>query len=140
MEFNPDGSIKLPSRFAAQEQDNKNKMQNQKCITVRRDIVSFTAPKQCILHITLSNAITDRRFIDTIFKQWQTTASVPNKITQVGDREFDVTIETDFRRCTDCNRLINEYREFLHNNLIDKKGSCTFEGFKKNFCYEDYFD
>lgn len=135
VEFNPDGSIKLPEQFAR----NNEKLKSQRCIKIKREIVNFSAPKRCILHITLSDVITDDRFIETIYNEFKQRASVPSSLKKINEKQFDVIIETDFRRCSDCNSLINEYREFL-GMIIDEKGSCTFEGRMKNFCYEDYFE
>jgi hypothetical protein len=121
------------------EQD-ADRMQNARCIMIKRTILSFSAPKKCRLNIRLSEKITDIRFIDTIYRAWQDKAEVPSKLSRNSEKEFEVEIGTCFKRCTDCIKLINRYREFLEGNLIDEKGSCDFEGFKKNFCYEDYFD
>ena len=135
-EFNPDGSIKLPERFYV----NNERLKSQRCIKIKREIASFSAPKKCILHITLSEAISDNRFVETIYNEFKNMASVPSSLKRINEKQFDIVIETDFRRCTDCNSLISEYREFLEGMLIEEKGSCTFEGRMKNFCYEDYFE
>ena len=140
VEFNPDGSLKIPSIIAKKDEENKQKMRSQRCIKINREVVNFSAPKKCVLRITLSNAISDNRFIDTIYGYFKKRAAVPSKLTKISEREFEIEIGTDFRRCTDCNSLINEYREVLYGNIIEVKGSCTFEGQIKNFAYEDYFD
>ena len=140
IEFNEDGSIKLPGAMARKDAENESKLKTQKCIRIEREIVSFTAPKKCCLRITLSEAIKDHRFIATIYNYFREKASVPNTLKKIDDKHFEVEIGTDFRRCTDCQSLINRYREHLYGNIIEKKGSCTFEGFKKSFCYEDYFE
>lgn len=139
-EFNPDGSLKLPEEWARRKEENKDKLKRQRCILVKREIINFTAPKKCILQITLSDAFPDNRFIETTYNYFREKASVPNKLVKINEKQFEVEIGTDFRRCTDCTSLINSYREFLDGNIIEQKGSCTFEGIKKNFCYEDYFD
>lgn len=138
IEFNPDGSIKLPEEFAKKKEENKEKLKHQRCILVKREVMCFTAPKKCVLQIILSDAFSDNRFVETIYNYFREKASVPNKLIKVNEKQFEVEIGTDFRRCTDCNSLVNEFREFLEGNLIDEKGSCTFEG-RKNFHYEDYF-
>lgn len=140
VEFNPDGSIKMPSHMAKRKEDNKDKLLRQRCLKIRREIVNFDSPKKCVLHIILSERITDNRFIQNLYDYFKDTSSVPAKITKISEKEFDVEIGTDFRRCTDCNDLINRYREFMDGNIIEEKGSCTFEGRIKNFAYEDYFE
>ncbi len=138
--FNPDGSIKLPERLAKKKQEDSVKLTSQRCIKVKKEMVSFTAPKKCILYITLSDFIKDNRFIENIYGFFKQNAAVPTKITKIDEKNFEIEVGTDFRRCTDCNSLVNRYKEFLDGNLIEDKGSCTFEGRKQNFCYEDYFE
>lgn len=140
VEFNPDGSINLPEHLARNKEEIKGKLKRQRCILVKRDVVSFTAPKKCVLQITLSDAFSDNRFVETTYNYFKEKASVPNKLIKVNEKQFEVELGTHFRRCTDCNSLINRYREFLEGNLIEEKGNCTFEGRKSDFCYEDYFN
>ena len=140
IEFNTDGSLKLPAKLARKKEENDNKLKSQRCIRIKREILSFTSPKKCVLRITLSDAFQDDRFVYTLFDEFRQRASVPAKMTKINDKEFEVEIGTDFKRCTDCNALINLYREFLCGNLIDEKGGCTFEGFKRSFSDEDYFE
>ena len=74
------------------------------------------------------------------YDNFKNNVSVPNSLKKINCREFEVEIGTDFRRCTECNSLINRYRDFLDGNIIEENKGCTFEGRKKNFCYEDHFD
>ncbi|MCP3682480.1 MAG: hypothetical protein GY861_07285 [bacterium] len=132
--------MRLPGQLARKTEDDKEKLIRQKCIKIKREMVSFTAPKKCVLHITISNALTDIRFIDTIYNYFREKSAVPTKLQMINEKQFDIEIGTDSRRCSDCNSLINRYREFLDGNIIEEKGSCTFEGRKSNFCYEDMFE
>jgi len=127
MEFNADGSLKLPGKIGDKAKRDENRLQTQRCIKVRREVLSFTAPKKCMLKITLSKAIQDPRFVKTIFDQFRMRASVPCKMTELEDGNYEVEVGTDFRRCTDCSSLVYRYREFLDGNLIEDKGNCTFE-------------
>ena len=140
IEFNPDGSIKVPKQFAMKKEEDKERLKKQRCIQVKREVVSFTAPKKCVLNIIVSDIISDTRFIENLYNYFKEKAQVHSKFVKVDEKQFEIEIGTDFRRCSDCNSLINRYREFLDGNIIDIKGSCTSEGRKKNFCYEDYFD
>lgn len=139
IEFNSDGSLKLTGELARTSEENIHKLKSQKCIKVKKELVSFTSPKKCVLHITLSDAIVDTRFIDTIYNYFKENAQTPTKIIKINNKEVDIEIGTTFKRCTECNSLINRYREFLNGNIIEDKGSCTFETQKRNFAYEDYF-
>jgi hypothetical protein len=140
IQFNPDGSLKLGAKTVQQKIDNENRMKNSRCILIKKEMVSFSAPKRCILHIRLSDAIKDNRFIETTYNYFKEKASVPSKIMKINDKEFDIEIGTDFRRCSDCTNLVNRYREFLDGNIIEQKGNCTYENFRMNFSYEDHFD
>ena len=140
VEFNPDGSLKLPAGVARAKEENAKKMRRQRCMRIRRDVVSFTAPKKCVLTLTLSDAISDQRFVETIFKDFQQRAKTPMKIRRSGEKEFEIEIGTDFRRCSECTSLRNSLREFLYGNIIDEKGNCTFEGRISSWSEEDYFD
>jgi hypothetical protein len=140
MQFNPDGSLKLGAKTVQQKIDNENKMKNSRCILIKKEMVSFSAPKKCLLHIKLSDAIKDSRFVETTYNYFKEKASVPSKIIKLNDKEFDIEIGTDFRRCSDCTSLVNRYREFLDGNIIEQKGNCTYENFRQNFSYEDHFD
>ena len=140
VEFNPDGSIKLPGFVQQKVSENENKMRSQRCIKVSRRVVSFDAPKKCVLNIKLSSMINDNRFVSNLYNYFREKAAVPTKIVKINEKEFEVEVGTDFRRCTDCNSLVGRYREYVDGNLIEEKGSCTFEGFKRSFEFEDYFD
>ncbi|MEE9525168.1 MAG: hypothetical protein V3V78_01005 [Candidatus Woesearchaeota archaeon] len=140
VEFNPDGSIKLPEKFAKIKTENEMRLKNQRCIKVKKDIVNFDSPKKCTLNIVLSETISDNRFVENIYNFFREKCSVPTKIMKVNEKEFSVEIGTDFRRCSDCCSLINRYKDFLDGNLIEEKGNCTYERITQNFTYEDYFD
>lgn len=140
MEFNADGSLKLSGNLQRQKDEDKNKMISQRCIKIRKNVVSTYAPKKCILHITLSNMITDSKFIYTLYAYFNQNAVTPNILRKIDEKNFEVEIGSDFRRCSDCSSLIKRYKEFLNQNLVEEKGACTFEGRQNNFSYEDYFD
>lgn len=140
MEFNPDGSLKLPGNLLRRKEEDKQRMISQRCIKIRRDVVSTFAPKNCVLHITLSDAIFDSKFIYTLYAYFNQSAQTPNVLRKVDEKNFDVEIGSDFRRCSDCVSLINKYREFLNQNIIEEKGACSYEGRQTNFSYEDHFD
>ncbi|MFH1683190.1 MAG: hypothetical protein ABIA37_05340 [Candidatus Woesearchaeota archaeon] len=140
IEFNPDGSIKLPGKLVKSKEENQNKLKSQRCIKVVKEVVSSKTPKRCVLRITLSDRITDNRFVDNLYKEFKDTAAVPSKIIKRNEKEFEIEIGTDFKRCTDCSSLVGKYREFLDQNVIEEKRGCTFEGMKRDFSYEDYFE
>lgn len=140
IEFNPDGSIRLPAHIEQAKRENAERMLKQRCIRIKREQVSLVPPKKCVLRITLSQAFTESGFVEAIYNYFREKAQVPVKLIKVNDREFEVEIGTDFRRCTDCNALISKYRDFLDGNVIEEMGGCTFEGRSQSFCDEDYFE
>lgn len=139
-EFNPDGSVKLPGSMAKEKGMQDKRMQSQKCIKVRKDIVSTYSPKSCKLTITLSNAISNNYFIENIHGYFRKGAEVMTKLNKISEKEFEIIVGTCFRRCSDCSSLVSKYRDFLDGNLIEDKGTCTYKGRNSNFCDEDYFD
>lgn len=138
IEFNPDGSMKIPAHIENQKKQDENRLRSQRCIKIKKEVINFDSPKKCKLRITLSDVITDNRFVQNIYDNFEENSSVPTKLNKINEKQFEVEIATDFKRCTDCNSLINRYREFLDGNIVEDKGNCTFEG--RNFSYEDYFD
>jgi hypothetical protein len=137
MEFNSDGSIKLPGNLQKLKDEKEQKLKSQKCIKITKEMVSFTSPKKCVLNIVLSESITDSAFIEGIRRSLE--GPTPTKLIEIGPREFKIEIGTDFKRCSDCNNLIRKYREFLYGNIIEEKGTCGYKGYEKEFLYEDYF-
>jgi hypothetical protein len=133
IQFNPDGSIKLPGEFARKKEQDALQMKTQRCIKVTRSLESNYPPKRCRLRITLSDAFTDDRFIHTIYGYFQNRSSVPSKLTKLSEKEFEVEIGSDFKRCTDCNSLVNELREFLDGKLVEEKGTCSFNNQRNYF-------
>lgn len=140
IQFNPDGSLKLSSKTVQQKRIDEDRMRTARCILIRKEMVNFSAPKKCILRIRLSDAMIDSRFVETTYRYFKEGATVPTKFIKMSDKEFEIEIGTDFKRCSDCSNLVNRYRDFMDGNLIEQKGNCTFVGFRKNFSYEDYFD
>jgi fructose-1-phosphate kinase PfkB-like protein len=138
--FNADGSLKLPGHMQDKINEKENKMKSQRCVLISKSIISDRSPKKCMLNIKLSQAISDNRFVETTYNYFKDKAEVPSKLVKVNDREFTVEIGTCFRRCSDCNSLVSRFRDFLDGNIIEEKGTCSYEGRAKNFSYEDYFD
>jgi hypothetical protein len=125
VEFNSDGSIKLSSL------DKEIKPTN--CVIVKKEVLSFDAPKKCVLHLKIPG---DNRFVTNIHQEFSENASVPSKLVKIDEHEFDIEIGTDFRRCSQCMNLIGRFKEC--QDIVVKKGNCTFED--REFHYESYFD
>lgn len=138
--FNPDGSIKLPDSIAKDRQDKEQRLKTGKCAVIRKEMVNFTAPKKCILHIKLSDAISDGNFILAIHNYFCADSEVPSSVNKLNEKEFNVEIGTHFKRCSDCTKFVNRVREFLDDNVIEEKGNCPTEQRTRDFSYEDHFE
>lgn len=138
-EFNADGSLKLPGFIAQKKEMDAEKMRGSRCIEIRRELISSYSPKKCKLHIRLSDSMQDNSFVENLYKYFQNESEVPTKIIKITEKEFEIEIGTCFSRCRDCNVLVNKYREVMDGNMIEHKGTCTFEH-RNNFCYEDHFE
>ncbi len=136
IEFNSDGSIKIPDNIAEEKKDNENRLKTQRCIQIRKKVINFGSPKKCLLNIKISDVVNDTSFIQKIHGSFCENSKVPTKLNKLNEKEFEIEIGTDFKRCTDCKSLVYRYRSFLE--VIEDKGNCTFE--ERSFCYEDYFD
>ncbi len=138
IEFNSDGSIKLLGAAEKKKTEETNRFNTQKCIKLRREIVSEYAPKKCVLKIELSRLFDNTKFIANSFNYAKQNSQTPMKFIKINSKEFHVEIGTDFKRCSDCNRYVNNFREFFERNFIEDKGTCTFKG--RDFNFEDYFE
>ncbi|MCX6706597.1 MAG: hypothetical protein NT001_00435 [Candidatus Woesearchaeota archaeon] len=144
IEFNEDGSLKLYAHMEKKKKEDEHRMSIGRCIHIKKEMVNFTAPKKCVLHLKLSDAINDNRFIESVHRQFNENSTVPSKLIKINEKEFNVEIGTDFKRCSDCTKLISLLREFVSDNVIEEAGNCfynnPFGGQNRNFSYEDYFD
>lgn len=122
--FNPDGSLRLPGSIRRAKEENESKMAHQRCLKVQKRIVSFDSPKKCCLKFELSPFVTDRRFVNTIYDEFRLRAETPTRLNVTGDRSFEVEVFSDFRRCSDCCRLVGLYREFIQ--VVEDRGNCTY--------------
>ena len=139
-EFNEDGSLKLPERFARAKKEKEVKLRTQRCMLIRKEVVNDRAPKKCVLKIRLSDFFKDNSFVAKLHHYFSNNSEVLSKLKKINEKEFEVEIGTCFRRCSDCSSLVKQYKDFLDGNVIEEKGSCTYERRQQDFCYEDYFD
>jgi hypothetical protein len=110
IEFNPDGSIKIPDAMRKQKEEKNLRMKIGHCVTVQKEVVSFTAPKKCHLTLKLSEKIINDEFIPRIYGYFNENSEVPSKLTKNQDNEHVVVIGSSFSRCRDCTNFINRIR------------------------------
>lgn len=138
IQFNPDGSIKLPDYVAEEKNKKQYRMEKTRCAHVRKEVVNTYPPKSCKLHIKLSKMITNVDMIENAFNTFRINAETPCRIIKIEDKEYHIEVGTNFRRCSECNQLIGRLRDILDGNVILDKGSCTLK--EREFCYEDHFE
>jgi hypothetical protein len=140
VEFNPDGSVKLPGQLAAVKANAEMKMRVGRCVDVRKEVMRTHAPKMCLLHITLSDRMAGDKLIEKIHSYYMKEKSeTPTKIRQINDKEWVIEIGSAFRRCSDCNSFVTRIKEFMDGNILESSGNCTFEKRVPGFSYEDFF-
>ncbi len=116
-------------------------MKNTVCMKIRKEVISVRPPKSCTLHLTVSDKVSDVRFISTIYEAFARRCEAPTKLNRLSDKEFSVDIGSSFRRCSDCTYLINRFRGFMNANVIEEDGNCDYRRRRSaNFQFEDYFD
>ncbi|MFP4656372.1 MAG: hypothetical protein ACLFNK_02230 [Candidatus Woesearchaeota archaeon] len=130
MEFNPDGSLKLGPGM--KKEDPKRKLETERCIHVRRDIVYERPPKKCRLLVSFSKLM--QPFLENTF------AETPVEIRRLDTHEFNVDIGSSFKRCNECNKFVTGLSGKVPGNLIEDKGTCTFRGRTQTFAFEDHFE
>ena len=137
-QFNPDGSLKVPGNIVRNSVINHSKMQNERCIKVRKEVIFDRSPKKCAIFITLSKKVNYARFIETLYAEFSKKTESTTSLTKISEDEYKVEVGTSYRRCTDCCSFVNELKEFIQ--VVEEKGSCTFERSIPKFSYEDHFD
>jgi uncharacterized protein with PIN domain len=130
MEFNPDGSLKLPGSM--KKEDPKKKLETERCVHIRKDLIYDRAPKKCRLQVTFSKLM--QPVLENTFTE------TPAEIKKIDEREYSVDIGSHFKRCQECNAFVKKLSEKAHGNSIEEKGTCTFKGRTQSFSYEDYFE
>jgi len=137
VEFNPDGSLKVPQWMAQAKKDEDKILASPFGMRVVKEVIRYESPKLCNVHLTLSPHVSSAAFVQTITSDFKQHAQTPIKLVQKADKEFTVEVGTSFRRCSECTSLIGRFRENANGNLLLKKGNCPYE--QRSFSDEDYF-
>ncbi len=138
IEFNPDGSLKIPPWMTQAKNDEHKILTNPFGMRIVKEVIRYESPKVCHLHITLSPHARTAASVQTITNDFKQHAQTPIKLTEKADKELTIEIGTSFRRCSECTSLIGRFRENAEENLILKKGNCPYE--QHSFSNEDYFE
>ena len=127
VEFNADGSIRLPGAFAQKKTDEENRFRNTPSIRITKEVISSYQPKKCKLTIELSDRMQRNDFVENIYRFFVQNTETPTKLSKLNEKTFEVEVGSSFRRCSECCSLVNRYREYNDGNLIQKKRLCTYE-------------
>jgi hypothetical protein len=122
MEFNPDGSLKIPKLY-----EKKARRMN-----IRKDILSEYPPKSCILSVK-GDCSSVRRIFDSLERE------TPMKLSEA-DKGFEIVVGSDFKRCSDCRNLVYKLSAAVQGDCNIDNGTCSAKGSQQVFCYEDYFE
>ena len=95
--FDANGKLILPDRIIKEKQEKEYRLEKGKCILIKKEMTSFTAPKKCVLHLKLSDKITDNTFVHNIYKFFNDNSATPLKLIKINENEFDIEIGTNFR-------------------------------------------
>lgn len=125
VEFNIDGSIKVPSRFAKSEISD-NLINSKPSILITKKQISMNSPLKCELNIKVSKKIVNPEKIEQLFNiargkfRHMSQLSIQRKNSQ----EYIIKIISGQYRCSWCEK----FREYLDNQInvqIINRGSCS---------------
>ena len=125
VEFNPDGSIKLPDRLVKKKIDDEKLFQEQPCIKIIKNQISSSTPLHCELKIQASKKLEDHKDIEKIFRRatGKFRHNAQLSIKKINNREYTVSIISGMYRCDWC----NNFKEFIKKELnveVINLGSC----------------
>ncbi|MFH1064704.1 MAG: hypothetical protein V1729_06480 [Candidatus Woesearchaeota archaeon] len=126
IEFNPDGSIKLPTKMASRRIAQDNTFDNYPCVRVTRDQISHSTPLKCDLIVDVSPKFMYPNRIETMyeFARDRFPHEANMKMVKEGNRRYVISIISGRLRCSWC----QAFRNHLQNNLecrFLQGGSCS---------------
>jgi hypothetical protein len=125
MEFNPDGSIKLPEGMAKKKEDDEKIFQNEPCVRVIIDEISTVTPLTCELTIQASDKVNNFDKIEYIFETSKERSMNESglSIKKITNREYVVKIVSGKDRCSWCENFRNGIERSMGVKVINW-GSC----------------
>lgn len=125
VEFNPDGSIKLPEIMVKKKEDDDKIFQDEPSIRIIRNQISTVTPLTCELQIQASDKLKNFDRVESIYKQatgkFRHMANL--SIRKTNNREYTVKIISGRYRCSWC----ENFRKFIEKEMNVKVinwGSC----------------
>ncbi|MFH1439956.1 MAG: hypothetical protein ABIG89_05285 [Candidatus Woesearchaeota archaeon] len=125
IEFNSDGSIKLPGQMQEKKDKDNSDFNNRSAIRITKSKVSASTPLRCELTITASDKVTNPKIISFLFNECSKnfTGGAELSIRQINEREYVVSIVSGYKRCTWCNLFLDYIRDET-NFAFQVKGYC----------------
>lgn len=122
IEFNPDGSMKLPEEIVNKKENDDKIFQNKPSIRIIRNQSSVETPLTCELCIQASNKLENFDKIESIYKRatgkFRHMANLSFR--KINNREYNVTIISGMYRCSWC----ENFRTFIEGEMNVKVINC----------------
>ncbi|MEK6886207.1 MAG: hypothetical protein AABW88_00060 [Nanoarchaeota archaeon] len=115
VEFNPDGSIKLPSRMTKQNDANDNLFATQPSFKILRNQTSTVTPLTCELHIEASKHILTPNIIELAFNEAKNNFKTDAGLTKTNNV---IKIVSGFNRCNWCHHFIDHLADRSNARII----------------------
>ena len=127
MEFNQDGSLKLPEEEIKRRENKKQIFQDESAIKITRFQISSTTPLNCELTLHASNKLKEPEKIKQIFEKAKGKFKHMSELSilKIDDKEYKVKIISGRFRCSWCENFRNFLEEELDTKIINQ-GSCLF--------------
>ncbi|MBU2637671.1 MAG: hypothetical protein KJ955_01740 [Nanoarchaeota archaeon] len=125
VEFNEDGSIKLPELITKQKEENKKIFQNEPSIKIIRNQISSVRPLDCELKLHASDKLGNFEMIGGLFREaegkFRHMANL--SIKRVDGKMFIIRIISGQYRCDWCHKFRELLKNEFDSRVIDE-GSC----------------
>lgn len=128
LEFNCDGSLKVPNGFVKKLVDSDEVFKDDKAIRIVKKMVSCVNPLKCELLISCSNKFEEVGVVEKLFRsatgKFRHMAQL--SFNKVNSYEFKVSIVSGQYRCSWCENFINYLGEKTDCKIIDETSCMSF--------------
>jgi len=125
IDFNPDGSIKLPKRIIKEREDDDKIFRDEPSIRVTRNQISSITPLKCELTIEASNKLINPKRIKLIYNSASGKFKHMSQLSiqKIHNRKYVVRIISGRFRCSWCNNFRRYLKKEMNVKIINY-GSC----------------
>ena len=127
LEFNPDGSMKLPESMVKKKEDEDKIFQDEPCVRIIRDQISTVTPLTCELLIQASDKLDNFDKIEYIFETSKERVvhgvGADLSIKKINNKEYVVKIISGAYRCSWCENFRKGIERSMKVKVINW-GSC----------------